>query len=246
MYTALKHLVARLLRVPTEPPRVPEGAYATVEVLRASPRYLRYRLIAFYLGSVFGVLVLAVALVATLVTRQWAAFAIAALLAVVIGFFLALAWFAVRLDYDLRFYVITDRSLRVREGAWRLAEMTLTYANVQNVRIEQGPLMRLFGIQDLVVDTAGGGASGHPGKGTAAGHQVRLAGLEDAPRVRDLVLAHVKRFGRTSGLGDRDDPGEARGASTTSLGGSAEVVRALEALVASSRALRRAAETRAG
>lgn len=246
MYTALKHLVARLLRVPTEPPRVPEGAYASADVLRASPRFLRYRLVAFYLGSAFGVAVLSVALVATLVTRQWAAFAIVLGIALVIGFFLALAWFAVRLDYDLRFYVITDRSLRVREGAWRLAEMTLTYANVQNVRIEQGPLQRLFGIQDLVVDTAGGGASAHAHRGAATGHQVRLAGLEDAPRVRDLVLAHVKCFGRTSGLGDHDDPGETPGAGATLLGGSAEVVRALEALVASSRALRRAAETRPG
>jgi membrane protein YdbS with pleckstrin-like domain len=199
--------VTRVLRLPAGPPRVPDGGYQSVEVVRASSRYLRYRLLSFYVGAgVAGFAFLLAAVAAVAAGKAWV-LGVVALVAAPIAVVLALAWFAVRLEYDLRYYVITDRSLRVREGAWSLAEMTLTYANVQNVRIEQGPLQRLFRISDLVVDTAGGGAPSRPGHGAASGHNVRLAGLEDAHAVRDLVLAHVKRFSRSSGLGDLDDAG---------------------------------------
>ena len=40
---------------------------------------------------------------------------------------LLVVWFLLRVDYDLRYYVVTDRSLRVREGAWNVREMTITY-----------------------------------------------------------------------------------------------------------------------
>ena len=243
MYAALKHVVARVLKAPTEPPRLPEGDYATAEVLRASPRWLAYRLLSFYIAISLCVLGLLAALIATIAAGEWLAILAVAAAAAVLAFFLGLAWFAVRLDYDLRYYVLTDRSLRVREGAWNVAEMTLTYANVQNVRVEQGPLMRLFGVQDVVVDTAGGGVAAHPGRGGSGGHRIVLAGLEDAPRVRDLVLAHVRRFGKSSGLGDRDDPGErGPGASLASR----EVELALERLFDGALCLRAAAEHSAG
>ena len=64
-----------------------------------------------------------------------------------------------KLDYDYHHYVITDRSLRIRAGVWHVHEMTMTFANVQNISIRQGPLQRLLGIADLVVQTAGGGSS---------------------------------------------------------------------------------------
>lgn len=241
MYEPAKRLVTRLLRAPTEPPRVPAGAYRSVQVLRASPRWLSYRLVGFWIGASVAGLAFAVATVAVLVAEPWTVLLVL-LVAAPVALLLALAWFAVRLDYDLRHYVITDRSLRVREGAWSLAEMTLTYANVQNVRIEQGPLQRLFRISDLVVDTAGGGASSNPRHGATSGHHVRLAGLEDAEGVRDLVLAYVKEFGRSSGLGDLDDPGERARAG---LRASPELLQALRALRDEASALRRAAETRA-
>jgi len=43
----------------------------------------------------------------------WAAFAFEAVL----------GWMIVRLDYELRYYVVTDRSIRIREGAWTVREI---------------------------------------------------------------------------------------------------------------------------
>ena len=90
----------------------------------------------------------------------------------------AITWFVIRVDFDLRYYVVTDRSVRVREGAWTVREMTITHANVQNVRLEQGPLQRAFGIQDVLVDTAGGGTGGGKHGPGDTGHRVTLAGIE--------------------------------------------------------------------
>ena len=51
----------------------------------------------------------------------------------------------VRLDYELRWYIVTDRSLRIREGIVRINELTLAFANVQDVSIQQNPIQRLLG-----------------------------------------------------------------------------------------------------
>jgi membrane protein YdbS with pleckstrin-like domain len=113
-----------------------------------------------------------------------------------------------RLEYEMRWYIVTDRSLRIREGILGVREMTLTFANVQNIAVHQGPLQRLLGISDVVVRTAGGGSSepsshgGHSSK--ASMHEGRLRAVDNAEAVRDLILERLRRF-RDSGLGDPDD-----------------------------------------
>jgi len=124
---------------------------------------------------------------------------------------LPLSYSWLRIEYENRCYLATDRSLRLREGLWTVREMTLTYSNVQNVTIEQGPLQRLLGIADLVVQTAGGGSSArgprerHGQKRSM--HEGRLQDVENAESIRDLILAHLKRL-RDGGLGDADDRAE--------------------------------------
>ena len=61
-----------------------------------------------------------------------------------------------RLDYEMRWYKVTDRSLRIREGVWRMREMTMMFDNIQNISITQGPIQRMLNIADLKVQTAGG------------------------------------------------------------------------------------------
>ena len=83
----------------------------------------------------------------------------------------------IKLDYELRWYLITDRSLRIREGIWSVREITLTFANVQNVSVTQGPVQRLFGVSEVVVETAGGGGGQQQkggGRGRKAGRQGSL------------------------------------------------------------------------
>lgn len=241
---ALERFVARLLRAPTDPPRVPAGAYRIAEVVRASPRYLSYQLLGVFVGLAVELAVFGVAVVSALAAGKPVALLVIAPVALVLTLILLLNAFAVRIDYALRHYVITDRSLRVREGAWTVTEMTLTFANVQNVRIEQGPIQRLFRISDLVVDTAGGG-SATAGHGRAAsGHRVTLAGLEDAAAVRDRVLAYVKQYGRTSGLGDLDEERAIAQRPAADLAADAAWLAALRGLRDESASLRRAVESR--
>lgn len=148
---------------------------------------------------------------------------------------------ATRLNYEMRWYIVTDRSLRLREGIFRVREMTLTYANVQNIAIQQGPLQRLLGIADVVVRTAGGGSStdehGHEKHGAGASmHIGTLRAVDNAEQVRDLILDWLRRQ-RDAGLGDPDD--RHRQFQASAPGGSAESLRAAARdLLDAARALR--------
>ncbi len=203
MYALLKSVALRVLEIPGEPPEPPAGSHTSLQVFRASPRYLKYRLLVVWL--LFGALWSAwwVLVIAGLVEAELAPLVLAAILFPILTVLQLCALFLVRVDYDLRYYVVTDRALRVREGALIVKEMTLTFANVQNLKLVQGPLMKLFGLWNLRVDTAGGGAGEEGHKGS--GHSVVLAGIENAHAVRDLVLEHLKRHGAGAGLGDLDD-----------------------------------------
>lgn len=110
-----------------------------------------------------------------------------------------------RLDFEMRWYVVTDRSLRIRTGVWSVQEITMSFANLQQVEVSQGPLQRLLGLADLKVQSAGGGDVA-PGK---QGHQDSLHigffhGVENATEIRDLIQDRLRRF-RDSGLGDPEE-----------------------------------------
>jgi uncharacterized membrane protein YdbT with pleckstrin-like domain len=113
-------------------------------------------------------------------------------LATLVVFFLeaAFSWTMLHLDYRTRWYILTDRSLRIREGIFQVREMTISLTNIQNISLRQGPLQRLVGIADVEVRTAGGGSSDHPAKKeTASMHIGRLRGIDDAEAVRDSIVA---------------------------------------------------------
>jgi hypothetical protein len=119
---------------------------------------------------------------------------------------LPITYAMVRLDYEMRWYIVTDRSLRIREGIASVREMTMTFANVQNLAIEQGPIQRLLKISDLKVRTAGGGDSKQDEEDKSEGslHIGYMRGVDNAREIRDTVLARLKKL-KDSGLGDPDD-----------------------------------------
>lgn len=243
LYGLTRDLALRLMKAPTRPPEPPAGSHDSIQVLRASPRYLTYRLLGLAIVSTLLGVGWAILLVAGLAADKTPPVVICTIAAPVLLVVLFFAYFATRIDYEMRYYIVTDRSMRVREGAVVVKEQTITYANVQNLRVEQGPLLRLFGIWNLEVDTAGGGGATKKGE-SGGGHSIRMAGIENAHEVRDQVLAHLRRLGGGSGLGDLDDAGDARGRGR-GLGVSAELVHVLGELRDTSAALRRAAEGRA-
>ncbi len=80
-------------------------------------------------------------------------------------------------------YVLSDRTLRIRRGIWIINEVTITYENIQNVSVRQGPLQRYYGISDLVVQTAGGGGAGPHGEQNLGSHLGLLEGIDNAEDV---------------------------------------------------------------
>jgi membrane protein YdbS with pleckstrin-like domain len=155
---------------------------------------------------------------------------------------LLISYAALRLDFEMRWYKVTDCSLRIREGVLIVREQTMTFANVQNVSLHQGPLERIFGFSNLEVRSAGGG--GHAAQSPEHGgagldmHRAVFRGLEDAAEIRDLVMERVRQA-RDGGLGDPDDVAEPAPPGPAAAGGRAAVLASLRDEAA---ALRRAAE----
>ncbi|MBX3736765.1 MAG: PH domain-containing protein [Candidatus Didemnitutus sp.] len=118
---------------------------------------------------------------------------------------LPITFAAVRLDWELRWYIVTDRSLRIRAGIWSLQESTMSFANLQQVEVSQGPVQRLLGIADVRVQSAGGGRVSEHGKDAGESlHAGVFHGVDNAQEIRDLVLDRLRLF-RQAGLGDPDD-----------------------------------------
>ena len=256
MIGRLKRLMLRVLKVPPEP-HLPAGTADTAKVFRASKRYLQLKILNWGVGQVLTLVGLISALVAlrliedgtidvlsnfphrAIVLRLLGlveAFGVIAFIAQ-----LPLSLLPVILDWELRWCIVTDRSLRIREGVWKVSEMTMTFANVQEVSIRQGPVERLFGIANLRVRTAGGGAGASPHDAQSeekSGHIGYFRGVDNAPAIRDLILERLKRL-RDAGLGDPDQP---EAVTEDAPSAPPDVVEAARALLAEARALRKTVE----
>jgi membrane protein YdbS with pleckstrin-like domain len=191
------------MRVPKEP-QPPDGSAGSIRVFRSGRNYYRWRLTV-WLAANLGVLAPLTILV-FIVSKairfapvgRFAGEALAVLL--VIGFLASASctFLQQRLNYELRWYIVTDRCLRVRSGIMNVHEITTTFANIQEVRLSSGPLQKVLGLADVEVHSAGGGS----GKGSS-GHVARFEGVDNAPEIRDFVLARLRQY-RGSGLGEKD------------------------------------------
>lgn len=204
MYDVLKSIVFPLLKVEETEPASFAGSHDSLQVFRACPAFLSYNLFFWKLYVAILALIVVAVSAGLLLFNRWFIVLVVPLV-LFAAFKGAVFYVTTRLNYDMRWYVITDRSLLIREGVWIVREITLTFANAQNVRITQGPLQRYFGFSNVEVDTAGGGGGGghSESQGTSA-HRAVLRGLDHAAQVRDLVLEQLRKH-RTAGLGDPDD-----------------------------------------
>jgi len=252
MYNVFRGVCERVLRIPPDPVP-PDAGVGSAQVFHAAPAYYKYRLVLWAIGTVFVLGFLTLFLgglnVALMSDRHVPGFARGLVLAVSSGVLLlvlAHALFSlavVRLDYEKRWYVVTDRSLRVREGVVRVREMTVTYANIQNVSVNQGPIQRALGIADLQVETAGGGVAHANQKQVGQNlHVAWFRGIDNAEEVRTLIQDRLRKL-KDAGLGDHDDHGAAAvHAPAVPAPGLLEALRAVHAEAA---ALRLAAERQA-
>lgn len=206
--------VLHTLRVPAEPTPPPGSP---PRLFRAAPNYLTLRLIRWGLaqataifGFVMAVYIFGVRFASDLpVYIRWMIGIAEILGAVALLFEAALGWLIVRLDYELRWYMLSDRAIRIREGITTVREKTIALANIQNISIKQGPLQRFLGIADVEVNTAGGGGSSSETDGKKGAsepmHVAYFRGVDNAEEIRDLLREGVRRQ-RDAGLGDPDEP----------------------------------------
>lgn len=146
---------------------------------------------------------------------------------------------AVRLDFEQHWYVVTDRSLRIRTGLLSLLESTMSFANLQQVEVKQGPLQRLLGLADLHVQSAGGAGDLHAEGAGVSLHAGVFHSVDNAPEIRDLILERLRQF-RATGLGDPDEPAHA----VPSAAPESSALPAARELLAEARALRAAVAAR--
>jgi membrane protein YdbS with pleckstrin-like domain len=216
MYNSFRQFCERLLRIPHDP-APPPGDHLSTRIFLAAPNYYKYLLCLWGLRAAAGFFAVIVAIVipfsamAFTFNKQGKAWAgllwlipvVIMLLNILTSVFLLAV---LRLNFEKRWYVVTDRSLRIREGVTTVREMTVNFANIQNISISQGPLQRVLKIADLRVDTAGGGGGGASrGKERSENlHTAWFRGIDNANEVRELIQQRLRRL-KDSGLGDHEE-----------------------------------------
>lgn len=202
LYHGIWRILAGWFRVPRQPPDLPARPGETIQRFHPSQGFLRYLKLWFWIGlTVVDIWFVAGWIVAFFVS-PWLGLALTPVFFLVAILPDVLAYVAIHLRYDSTWYVLSERSLRIRRGIWTIHETTITFENVQDVKIHQGPVQRIYGIADVHVETAGGGGS-QKGEGELGvpSHTGLIEGVDDAARIRDLIMARVRRS-RAAGLGD--------------------------------------------
>ncbi|HEY3664071.1 MAG TPA: PH domain-containing protein [Chthoniobacterales bacterium] len=251
MFKSFREWCERVLRIPGDP-EPPPGDEARTQRFRAAPNYYKYLLALWGLKTAALLVVLVTMelgpLIAVFGTRLHEKHLPAALIIglpqLVILFFLVgrlLSGLLVRLDFEKRWYLVTDRSLRLREGILNVREMTITFANIQNISISQGPIQRALGIADLRVDTAGGSAPArreHKGRPQSL-HTAFFRGVDNANAIRELIQTRLREL-KDSGLGDHEEAIRAAPMTVSSVPSMQQLLPVLREVAAEARMLREA------
>lgn len=230
----IKRWLLAVLRVPPEP-APPEGSPGSIRVFNAGRNYFRWRLTLWavlrllILAAIIGVMFIPAPrkLPPEWVVLMWRAVQGFALVLFVVT--IPVSYFRLRLDYEMRWYIVTDRSLRIRAGIWSVEEVTMTFANLQSIRVNAGPLQYLLGLADVEVSSAGGGTAGPHG---STARVARFSGVDNGETIRDLIAERLRQY-RDTGLGDPDARVESAGDAGTAARAVLAEVRALRAVVSS-------------
>lgn len=212
--TTLGH-VSRLLLEPAQPP----ADFWPVHTFRPSPKLRKYSLMIWFgkqLIALMGVLAAIVAeqwfewsqwvnLIEETVISEGGSFGafpeIIATLALVTGiigyiirasFTFAEAWLKLRTHW----YMLGEEGLYIREGFLQVHELSIRFANIQQVTLKQNLLQRYFNIADVEVQTAGGsGKANNEGDGVNTdkriGHLAVFRSVENPEELRNMLRGYV-------------------------------------------------------
>lgn len=199
-YQGVWGVLTSWFRVPDQPPTLP-SENEELEAFQPSEGFLKYLKFKFWiLLAIFDVAIFVGWLVITVLNP------VIGMILAPLAFLIAvvpdiIAYLAIHLRYDTTWYVMSDRSLRIRRGIWIIHGTTITYENIQNVTIKQGPLQRWFNIADLRIETAGGGQSE---QGAMSSHCGLIEGVDNAKSIREMLMNRVGQS-QSAGLGDDDE-----------------------------------------
>ncbi|MGC9434574.1 MAG: PH domain-containing protein [Methanomicrobiales archaeon] len=90
----------------------------------------------------------------------------------------------ISLFYDTIHYELTSTEVTWERGVWFRQTGIVPYNRITNVDIIQGPLMRIFSISALRIQTAG-----YSAQATA---EIRLQGIEQPVKLRDTIMGYVR------------------------------------------------------
>jgi len=201
-FSQLELWIQARLRVPpySQPP---EGSPESIQIFHPGGNYYIFCLVIWFLSHLvaLGGLLAAHFIVSKPFPNmpEWAKIAwrsIEVLVALAFTTSAVFTFLSQRLNYALCWYMITDRSLRIRTGVFSVQELTMTFSNIQEIRVTAGPLLNLLKLADVEVQSAGGGSE----KGGDA-HVGRFKGVCNANAIRDLMVERLRQY-RDSGLGE--------------------------------------------
>ncbi|MFC7465303.1 PH domain-containing protein [Brachybacterium sp. GCM10030252] len=154
-------------------PDEPDGLLGAGALRPVSEKLIRARYVAGIVGYVIWLLMIAAAIVGTVLTGWWwiAALGVAPLILLLQS--LILTPRRVRAIG----YLDAEEDLTIAAGVMFRSVQTIPYGRVQSVKIDEGPVDRRYGLAKLTVTTAAGASS------------VTLPGLpkEEAERLRELL-----------------------------------------------------------
>jgi membrane protein YdbS with pleckstrin-like domain len=199
VYRGLWKIISDCFRVPELPPTLPVNDGESLMSFHPSRGYLAYLKFYFWIALVaIDVAIFAAWLALFLAEPELGALlAVPALIVAVVPD--VIAYIAIHLRYDTLWYVMSERSLRCRRGIWVILEHTITFENVQNVHVKRGPVQHLFGISDIIVETAGA-AEGEGGNVFAVGNKTIMEGIDNPQEIRERVMERI-RASKGTGLG---------------------------------------------
>lgn len=202
LYEGIWGVLTEVICVPRRAPVLPAMESESVVSRKPSPGFVRYLKFQFWVGIAIGLAVLSIgSIIVVAASNEPLTLVISGIIAVLGSIASLISYVAIHLRFDTTWYVFSDRSMRLRRGIWTIRESTITFENIQNVKVSQGPLQRFFGIANVVVETAGGGgAQSEPGGGLGL-HAGLIEGVAEAAEIRDSIMSHVN-VTSTAGLGD--------------------------------------------
>ena len=146
-----------------------------INFLRLSPSYWRYAVVS----TILTFAVLAIPLIVLwLNTEPWIAILVTAIwIFVFIGVLIL-----TRYQYQVKGYVLRSHDIVYRQGLFFRRITTIPFSRLQHCEIHEGPLERFFGLNTLLVYTAGGSSS-----------DLAIPGLlpDEAGRLRDFILQEM-------------------------------------------------------